>query len=111
MVSKETFHLSKLSPLFTIFHCFPLFTFCREVLTQIQMMNADCILHAALEGDRDQVRDQIKVKVRKLSIYRVVSSQICKTLSLGIVINVKFCSLAVSRVRWADPKADNHSRA
>ena len=29
--------------------------FCREVLLQIQMMNADCILHAALEGDRDQV--------------------------------------------------------
>ena len=27
----------------------------REVLSQIQMMNADCILHAALEGDRDQV--------------------------------------------------------
>ena len=31
------------------------FTFSREVLSQIQMMNADCILHAALEGDRDQV--------------------------------------------------------
>ena len=32
-----------------------LLNFCREVLSQIQMMNADCILHAALEGDRDQV--------------------------------------------------------
>ena len=27
----------------------------REVRSQIQMMNADCILHAALEADRDQV--------------------------------------------------------
>jgi len=28
----------------------------KEVRSQIQMMNADCILHAALEADRDQLR-------------------------------------------------------
>ena len=52
----------------TLFQCFPLFSFCREVVTQIQMMNADCILHAALEGDRDQVRDQIEEQKKAFCI-------------------------------------------
>ena len=40
-----------------------LFNFCREVVSHIQMMNADCILHAALEGDRDQVKKSFRLNL------------------------------------------------
>ena len=53
------FHLGLFSDMYAL-NLKTQFNFSREVVSHIQMMNADCILHAALEGDRDQVKKRLE---------------------------------------------------